>query len=513
MLLFVMLCIRLYYIAVYQSTSISVMKNNQYSYIEKTSALNYNLLDTNGNSLLTFKYRYYVVIDPTAFDDNYFDKEPDAIDSVKYILKNYNPEYILPSENTIDSKKTYYEVDKKTYNLILKTRLNGLYAYEYSDIDKSSCYKLESILATTKNTIDNSDKSKNSLEMKILNDAKGFDYPQIFYEKDVNGIITNVKKTKSNKNLVLTIDKSIEEKIQNILDSKNYNSFKQIGAVLMQSNNGEIKAMVQKDYSEPNVLIGGMGNGFEPGSIFKTIVEEAALEKGSISTTEKFTSKGIYDNEENTIGTFDINEAYIRSINDVFAQVGNKAGVKSILKMAQSQGILNNQKVLGLEDEKTGTYVTPSGYGEISLLSIGQNMQITPLQALSIPNTLVNDGIYIKPRILKNDEVQSTRVISSKTSQIIKNQMAQTVKSSNATGTAAYIAGVDMGGKTGTSTRMEKDDKGKMVKHSDGWFAGFFKANDKYYTLVVYVKDINTESEFGGTTAAPVFREIVKSLI
>ena len=48
----------------------------------------------------------------------------------------------------------------------------------------------------------------------------------------------------------------------------------------MEASTGKIKAMVQRDSWKPNIILcSATENGFEPGSIFKTIVAEVALEK------------------------------------------------------------------------------------------------------------------------------------------------------------------------------------------------------------------------------------------
>jgi cell division protein FtsI/penicillin-binding protein 2 len=80
------------------------------------------------------------------------------------------------------------------------------------------------------------------------------------------------------------------------------------------------------------------------------------------------------------------------------------------------------------------------------------------------------------------------------------------------TGEKAYIEGMDVGGKTGTT---EYFDKGEEC--SDGWFVGFFNLNGKNYSMVVFVPKIpinidGKNDEEGGTTAAPIFKEIVESL-
>lgn len=78
------------------------------------------------------------------------------------------------------------------------------------------------------------------------------------------------------------------------------------------------------------------------------------------------------------------------------------------------------------------------------------------------------------------------------------------------TGIKAYIADLDIGGKTGSATASDGN--------THGWFSGYFKFNNKTYTMVVFIPNIelqNLETNVelgGGDTAAPIFKDIVKTL-
>ncbi len=285
----------------------------------------------------------------------------------------------------------------------------------------------------------------------------------------------------------------------------------------MESDSGKILAMTQKDDSEANVDIGAATeNGFQPGSIFKVIVEETGLENNSISLDDHFickTGKDSLCKEEH--GVVSPETALILSCNNAFAQIGEKAGYVNFIKNAKNQGIFS--KVLNFYNEVSGDYVEPiANAGGSRLISMGQNMRITPVQAISIANTVANNGIYVKPYIIsayvdnenkvieKTTEV-SNQVIKKATADIMKSQMIDVVK--KGTGTAAGIKNMEIGGKTGSTERSDGN-----VKRSDGWFAGFFKVKDKYYSMVIFVKNINPQTEIAGSTAAPIFGEVVKDI-
>ncbi|MCT8976914.1 penicillin-binding transpeptidase domain-containing protein [Clostridium sp. CX1] len=508
------------------SDILSAQADSQYAYKEYITDSNYLLFDSNGKQLLNYDKKYYAVISPDIFKRNNLDTDSDQILTLMYILRNYNKEYDLSNIGMLkSSQKLYYEIDESTYNkLKLVKNVKGFYVYESSSLNKDGVWKLENLLVNPRRTDNNELKSADSLEMQIYNKTKDNKKPQIVFNRDVNGSIIGeeTELPKNNINVRLTVDKNIEDKIKEILvQDKN---FSQIGVVLMEANTGKIKALVQKDDSKPNVNLGVATNhGFFAGSIFKIIVEEAGLDRKSISSNDVFTCRGLYEGEKHKKhGTLTVEEAFVVSCNDIFAQIGNKVGFNNFYDNAKSQGLL--EKVLGFDSEKEGiSEVKNAKYsdGSLGIASIGQSIRITPVGALSIANTVANNGVYVKPYIIdsyvddNNNEIETLAtdqrpVVEKSTADTIKNQMKKVVK--EGTAKAAFIDGLEIGGKTGTTERMEVSKQGEVEEHSDGWFAGFFKINNKYYSMIVFIQDIDKDKDSGGSTSAPVFKDIVNGV-
>ena len=191
-----------------------------------------------------------------------------------------------------------------------------------------------------------------------------------------------------------------------------------------------------------------------------------------------------------------------------------------MLKYTTNLGLFN--KVLGVsgENREEASGVMPKTTDGISNFAIGQCVTVTPLQIAGAINAVVNDGVYIKPsiiedivddnnNIIENEQNKENRIFTSTTSKLVKMDMKNVVL--NGTGTEAKVDGVIEGGKTGTAT-----GEGGATTH--GWFAGYFELNNNEYTLVVVTPNIQGRNEngvelAGGNTAAPIFREIIKSLI
>ena len=508
---------------------LSVMANSQYSYNENTTDANFMLFDSNGKQLLDYNKKYYAVICPDIFVGDNEDIKSEKILTLIYTLRNYNKDYDLSKIGTLKtSQKLYYEIDESTYNKVKNLKgIKGFYAYKYTPVKKDGAWKLENLLINPNRTQDDSKKSKDSIETQLYDKTKDNKISKIVFQKDVNNNIigqTN-KINKNNINVRLTLDRGIQDNRKTILDSYSNKKFSQIGVVLMEANTGDIKAIVQKDDSKPNVNLGvSTNNGFFPGSIFKIIVEEAGLDENTISPFDKFKCTGTYEKkDELRYGSMTPEEALTVSRNDIFAQIGTKVGFKSFFKNAKSQGLFD--KVLDFDGEKSGAFEVKepkTSDGSLGLASIGQNIRITPIEAISIPNTVVNSGIYVKPHIIdayvdNNNKTlekltyNSNQLLKKSTADEMKKQMISVVK--NGTGMAANLKEIEIGGKTGSTERMEASGKDKSIKeHSDGWFIGFFNIGGKNYSMVVFVQDINKDDESGGNTAAPIFRDIVLNL-
>jgi len=528
--LFLILCYRMAQFQYISANKLSVMADSQYSYKEDITDTNYLLFDSNGKQLINYNKKYYAVVSPEIFRRNNLDTDSDQILTLIYILRNYNDDYDLSKAGVLSSsKKLYYEIDESTYNKLKNIKgVKGFYTYVYSAADKDGVWRLENLLINSRRTDNNALKSNDSLEMQIYNKTKDNKKPQVIFNRDVNGNIIDEKTElpKNNINVRLTVDKNIEDKVKEILNSEKNKNFTQIGVVLMEVSTGKIKAIVQKDDSKPNVNIGvATNNGFFAGSIFKIIVEEAGLDRKSINVNDKFTCRGLYENEKHEKhGTLTVEEAFKVSCNDIFAQVGSKVGFNNFYDNAQSQGLM--EKVLGFDSEKKGNFEVKDAKnsdGTLGIASIGQSIRITPIESISIANAVVNNGMYVRPYIVEayvddnNNEIETLKteqrsVIEKSTANTIKNQMISVVK--EGTAKAAYMDNVEIGGKTGTTQRIEiSKQSGKAEEHSDGWFVGFFKIGGKYYSMVVFAQDIDKNKDTGGNTCAPIFKDVVNGVM
>lgn len=526
--IFLLLIYRIVTIQYVNSEKLTSIANSQYRIERNISELNYLILDSTGKDLMKYKNRFIVEIDPYIFKRYNSNTPLDKIFALTYILRSYSRDYDITNviSSTV-SEKIKWNVDEETFNKLMEIKnVNGIYLYIYSETDKSEAWKIQNIISN----LDNLDSTNTSANL-ILKTLKKNKPTNIVFERDEDGNIKNKNYTipEKNVNLRLTLDQDLQEKVNNILNEEKYKLLSEIGVVILESDTGKIKVLTQRDHKNPNIILGsGTANGYVPGSIFKLLVETAALDTKKVSLNEKFLCEVHKDSLcKEPHGNITIEEALKVSCNNVFAQVGKKVGWDNILSYAKAEGLFD--KVLNFKGDKEvkGEYREPAIYEDgPRFLSMGQNMLISPLQAINIVNTIVNGGTYVKPYItdalvdINNKEV---KVFNTEKKQIMKKTTASTMKDqmikvvNEGTGKNASIPGVEIGGKTGTTERIDytkdTDGKEKREKHSDGWFIGFFKIKDKYYSMVIFVKDIDAQGMYGGNTAAPIFKDIVTILL
>ena len=517
--IFIALTIRLYILMMYPTTSVQgELENHQ---VEYTSDSNYKLFDANGKSLINYKSKYVMVLDTKPFKLNNYEETLEDLLALNFIMKSEDEDFNF-TDIMNQSGKLYYTITEETYEKLNKLNdIKGIYTYVYDELDLKERWNVENMIAS----IDKNNVEEGSFESSILDIISENKRPTIGFHLDEKSIYRSNETNygENNKNIRLTIDEDWSDKIRNVLNSDDYSNLDNVGVVLLEANTGKIKSMVQKDESEANINLGIGQLGLEPGSIFKVITEAIALNEGLVNVSDFFSCNGnICSNSGKSYshGTLTLGDALEVSCNDIFAKVGQLIGYKNMLKYTTNLGLYN--KVLGLagENREEAIGVMAKQSDGISNFAIGQCITVTPLQIAGAINAVVNDGVYIKPSLIEaivdedNNVIESAqneenRIFSSTTSKLVKNNMYDVIW--QGTGSAAKIEGITQGGKTGTAT-----GEGGATTH--GWFAGYFELNGKIYTLVISVPNIkgvdqNGNELGGGNTAAPIYREIIKSLM
>ncbi|SFC71668.1 penicillin-binding transpeptidase domain-containing protein [Clostridium uliginosum] len=509
----IVISIRLYILQVHPSEKVQGSYQNHQE--EIVSDIKYMILDTNGKDLMKYNKKYILVIDVRPFSLNNYEETLEDLMALNFIMKSENPDFNY-TEIMKSQGKLYYTISEETYNKINKLQnVKGIYTYISDEVDTKKAWSVSSFLSK----ISDENEVEGSLEAELYQYLKDNEKPKSNFYLDDRAVYAEKKINVSdnNKNLKLTINKDMEYKVREILDKDEYNYLKNVGVSIVESNTGKIRTLVQKDESASNINLGIQEIGYEPGSIYKIITLGSALEMGLVNVDDTFSCTGQICKEVH--GSLTVKNAFVKSCNDIFAKIGSLVGYKKMMEYSESQGLYN--RVLNLEgnDRNETSGIKPKEDAGMNNISIGQCMNVSPLQMLGAINTIINNGVYEKPYIVedildKNDTVikefktEEKKIYSKITSKLVKDAMKEVVV--RGTGIKAYIADLSIGGKTGSATGNEGN--------THGWFAGYFNIGDKSYTMVVFIPDIGAEDPSktkdlgGGDTAAPIFKDIVSKL-
>ena len=271
---------------------------------------------------------------------------------------------------------------------------------------------------------------------------------------------------------------------------------------------------------------------YEPGSVFKLITASVALEE-NITTTDKagdFNCNGfeVVDGvtincwrNNNPHGPQSLRNALENSCNPAFIQLGARIGTTTLYKYYKSFGFFDKTDI-DLPGEASSLFIAEDEVKPIerATMSFGQRFSITPIQMITAVAAIANDGVLVKPRIVKsitntdtgavtNVETEEVRqVISSETASKIKDMMQSVVESG--TGGKAKVTGYTVGGKTGTSEpRAGRED-------IDGYVATYVAISPVEDTQVVLLLNLYKppkNNHQGGTLAGPVVGQMLTEIL
>ena len=287
-----------------------------------------------------------------------------------------------------------------------------------------------------------------------------------------------------------------------------------------------------------------LSDGYEPGSTFKVLTMAAALDCGAINLETSFHCSGaeqipgraqrLHCWRSTGHGTEQTPQALQNSCNIAFAHIALKLGGERFYDYVQRFGGLEKPGI-DLAGESKGVFfdralVTDTDkWGTASLTSgsFGQTFKLTPLQLVRGIASVVNGGYLLEPYIvaevidadgntvLKQEPTVLRRTINEETSAT----MCKLIQSVVEEGTAknAAVAGYAIGGKTGTSEKIDVfDENGQRVLDKIVSFVGVAPMDDpEYIVLVALDTPSRTTGMYisGGVMAAPTVGAVMADIL
>lgn len=320
---------------------------------------------------------------------------------------------------------------------------------------------------------------------------------------------------------------TIDQNIQNL--TYNYMSNYVGAAVVMNPKTGEIYSIVSNPTFDPNSIdadwenLIANNNGplvnrttaglYRPGSTFKIVTATSILDNDIDQSYDDKGSELIQNFEiknfgDQVFGPLDLRNAFIYSVNTYFAAKTDQMGKDALTKTTDKYMFNQNypfdlekyDSVIPYKDlNKVDLAMTGFGYGKT---------QVTPLHMAMVASAIANEGKMMQPymvsEILNEDgkKIYQAKnkvlsdVTSKETAETMRDMMVEVVN--KGTGKGAYIDGIQVAGKTGTTDKTDG-----LI---DAWFVGFAPAYDPEIAVAIVVE--NSE-DTGGVTVAPIARGLM----
>jgi len=356
---------------------------------------------------------------------------------------------------------------------------------------------------------------------------------KIQLRKAANGIklpgSTWIKQPKQGQALSLNLDVGV----QSIAYAALANGVERTGAkggsvVVMNPHTGEVLAMTSWPGFNPNSF--GkyrpkdwrnrvVTDVFEPGSVLKPFTVAAALSTGrwtkdSLIYCEngKFEVAGKRIKDDHPEGWIDLRKLLVVSSNIGSAKLALDVGKEDLYGILQDVGF-HRKTGIGLGGESSGLLPPLEAWGPVETANIafGQGVAVTPIQLAAAFSVFANGGVYYPPQLVRSEDTAAGhRVLSEQVANDVLQMLADATLAGG-TGTKAVPQGYTVAGKTGTAQKADKYGGYSKDKFT-AVFAGAVPANNPELVIVVVVDEPQT-SIYGGTVAAPIFKQIAATTL
>ena len=388
-------------------------------------------------------------------------------------------------------------------------------------------------------------------------DSKGLEGLELFYDdylktepipvtgqKDALGrpVMFNLRGEAPVRNdIYLTLDRNIQHIVEKELDEAvRHEQAKSGQAIVMDIDSGEILALAIRPTFNLNTFHEAapatrrnraVADTFESGSTFKVFLAAAVIELKKVLEGEKiFCHNGLM--RYNGADIHDVAPHKMLSFEDVISQSSNIGAVKLSEKMTKKDfhrilqdfgfGTVTNVDFPG---ERNGLLLAPEKWSALTKanLAFGQGVSVSPIQLISAFCAAVNGGNYYWPHITAkiSNQVGETaldfqpriqrRVIRQDTS----DQVVRILRKAVTVGTAkaAFVAGADVVGKTGTAQKADPAGGYSKERYVMSFIGAMMGVKPRMAILVMIDEPRVYKDRTGGKVAAPVFRKMAEGIL
>lgn len=337
--------------------------------------------------------------------------------------------------------------------------------------------------------------------------------------------------------VVLTIDSSLQQvAFDSVKRAVESNRAESGIALVMDPKTGDILAMANWPTFDPRTGQGPDGKPadfnpnimghFEPGSMMKILTQAKALEDGKVGTGWTWQCTGLLKKGPYQIrcdlhggtrahGRVDMEKAIAVSCNVSAAQWACEIGFEPYHQFIKDLGLMDPLRI-PLPNAKPGSlFIEPvAKTHELMCWGFGQSMGVTPLAIGAAFTALGNEGIWMRPRLVKSIAGRETPVeegndvFSPETTANVMRYMEAVFDSDRGTGKSLRIPGYRLAGKTGTAERKGRAGGGYVSN-----FVGFLPADNPKAMIMVMIDRPSKGRYYGASVAGPVFSDLARAVI
>ena len=526
------------------------------------------IYDANGNTLAMSTTAWTICIAPKYVDTD--TKKALVVSGLSEIL-GVSESYIAEKCERVNSMYAVVKakVDKDVVEEVtLFASNNGLTRCIFVEEDVSRKYPYENFAASVVGFVNVDYVGSYGLEAyydEILSGTSGklisaqdswgqdmpFDYDELYSSEDGNSIVT-------------TLDEGIQYFVEKHLELavKEHGVKERAACIAMDPNTGKILAMATKGDFDPNNYTAlpdsvkeeiqslpederanatlqaqykiwrnkAISDPYEPGSVFKIITLAAALDSNTTTIGDSFYCGGHALVADRKIscwkagghGEQTLADAVQNSCNPAFIQIGLNMGVNNFQSYFEAFGLTEKTNI-DLPGEAASIYHTKMTEMNLASSSFGQTFKVTPIQLITAVSAAVNGGYLYEPylvqKVLSSDgsvveEYEPTlvrQVISEDTSRTVRNILETVV--SDGSGRTAAVPGYKIGGKTGTSEKLDQLSKEGEVEAYVSSFLAVAPADDPKIVILLLLDEAQMENPYGSVVAAPVVGAMLADIL
>lgn len=268
---------------------------------------------------------------------------------------------------------------------------------------------------------------------------------------------------------------------------------------------------------------------YEPGSVFKLITCAAALDAGAVSPYSTFycgdsisvAGTRFHCANHKRHGSQTVTQALENSCNQSFIQIGARLGKEAFCDYFAAFGLREPTGIDLPAEPKKSLYYTADRMGPVELAScaFGQSSKISYMEMAAAVCAVVNGGKLMQPYLVSDilnpdgsvlqhiDPVCRRQVIRPETSRIMRGMMEAVVL--NGGGRYAQIRGYRVGGKSGTSQKLDSaDEKARIAS-----FVAVAPIDDPQFLCLVCLDEPHSWTTAGGSLSAPVCAEVLEQTL